>query len=104
MKVIISMINKKEMENRESGEYYVGQWKNGLMHGKGTMYYPNGTIAYDGDWICEQPEGNGKYIYQNGEYYIGQFKNGGKNGKGTMYYSNEKIKQQGNWINDKFIK
>ena len=24
---------------------------NGLFHGKGTMYYSNGKIKYEGDWI-----------------------------------------------------
>ena len=66
----------------ENGEYYIGQWKNGLRNGKGTYYYSNGNIKYDGDWINDKYEGNGKEIYENGEYYIGQFKNGLSHGKG----------------------
>ena len=63
------------------------------------MYYSNGNIMYDGDWINNKREGNGKYIFENGEYYIGQYKNGLRNGKGTMYYSNGNIKYEGDWIN-----
>ena len=83
--------------------YYIGQWKNGLRHGKGTEYYSNGKIKYEGDYINDKREGNGKYIWEDGEYYIGQFKNGLRHGKGTMYYSNGEIKSEGDWINDEFV-
>ena len=83
---------------------------------------------YEGDWINDKPEGNGKYIYENGEYYLGQYKNGKrhgkgkkyeiynnerklvyegeylngiKHGKGKMYYSNGNIQYEGDWINNK---
>ena len=66
------------------------------------MYYSNGNIKYEGDWINDKKEGNGKYIWEDGNYYIGQFKNGLRNGKGTEYYSNGNIKYEGDWINGKF--
>ena len=59
---------------RENGEYYIGEFKNGLSNGKGTQYYSNGKIKYEGDFINHKYEGNGKYIYENGKYYIGQLK------------------------------
>lgn len=31
------------------GDTYDGQWQSDTMHGKGTMYYRDGSI-YDGDW------------------------------------------------------
>ena len=37
--------------NYENGEYYKGQFKNGLRHGKGKLYYKNGNVIYDGDYI-----------------------------------------------------
>lgn len=30
---------------------YEGTWKMNKMHGKGTLYYPNGEVAYEGDWF-----------------------------------------------------
>ena len=36
------------------------------------MYYSNGKIRYEGNWINNKKEGNGKYIFENGEFYIGQ--------------------------------
>ena len=80
-----------------------GQFKNDLRNGKGTEYYSNGNIKYDGDWINDKYEGNGKYIWENGEYYIGQWKNGLSHGKGIEYYSNGKIKYEGDWVDDKFV-
>ena len=102
-----SLINDKYEENKkisyDNGDYYIGQYKNGLRNGKGTLYLSDENIRYEGDWINDKYEGNGKYIYESGEYYIGQFKNDLKHGKGTLYFSNGEIKQKGNWINDVFI-
>ena len=33
---------------------YEGSWKMNKMHGKGTLYYPNGDRAYEGDWFEDQ--------------------------------------------------
>ena len=87
----------------EDGEYYIGQFKNGLRHGKGTMYYSNGNIMYEGDWVNDKREGNGKYIDENSNYYIGQWKNDLKHGKGTEYYKNGSIKFDGYWKNNEFV-
>ena len=56
MKVIGLMIKQKEMEKiiLEDGKYNIGQYKNGLRNGKGTMYYANGKIKYKGDWIDDK--------------------------------------------------
>ena len=75
---------------------------NDLGHGKGIIYYKNGTIMYDGNFVNGKYEGDGKYIYENGEYYIGQFLNGLKHGKGIVYYKNGTIKYDGNFVNNKF--
>ena len=44
------MVNQKEMENIFGRMVHnIGQFKNGLMHGKGTLYYTNGKIMYEVD-------------------------------------------------------
>ena len=58
---------------------------------------------YEGDWLNNTAEGNGKYIYADGEYYIGEFKNNERGGFGIQYDSNGNIISQGNWLNDNFI-
>ena len=45
------------------------------MHGKGIMYYSNGNIKYDGEFINDKLEVKGTYIFKNGEFYIGEWKN-----------------------------
>ena len=57
-----------------------------FKHGKGIIYYKNEDIKYEGDFINNKYEGNGKYIHENGNYYIGEFKNGLRHGKGIIYY------------------
>ena len=49
----------------EDGDYFIGQFKNGLIHGKGTMYDSNGNIKYEGNWINGKPEGNGKEFFED---------------------------------------
>ena len=85
------------------GNYYIGQFKNDAAEGKGIVYYQNGDIAYEGDWIKGYPNGYGKYIYDDGSYYIGQWKNYLKHGRGTMYNSKKEIENKGKWINGEFI-
>ena len=85
----------------ENGQYYIGQWKNGKKHGKGIIYYKDGTIMYEGDFINDKKEGNGKFIWKNGKYYIGEWKNNKKNGKGKDYFSNGNILYEGDYINGK---
>ena len=72
---------------------------NGLQHGKGKEYYKNDNIIYDGDFVNDKYEGNGKLIFENGEYYFGQWLNGLQHGKGKEYYKNGNIKYDG----DSFI-
>ena len=65
-------------------DYYIGDIKNNLKHGKGKIYYATGNIKYDGDFINDKFEGNGKYIYKNGDYYIGEWKNNVVHGIGKF--------------------
>jgi len=60
----------------ENGKFYNGDMKDGLKCGKGIEYDKNENIIYNGEFVNDKYEGQGKYIYENGEYYIGQFKNG----------------------------
>ena len=85
----------------DDDKYYIGEFQNNLPYGKGTKYYSNGNILYEGDFINGKFEGNGKYICEDGDYYIGEWKNGLSHGKGTYYYSNGKISYEGDWINNK---
>ena len=98
------IFNKKNNEKYiyKYGEYYIGEWLNGLRHVKGKLYYKNDNIKYEGGLIEDKYEGDGKYIWRDDEYYIGLFLYGLKHGKGVIYYKNGNIKYEGNFIKDKF--
>ena len=64
--------------NFSSGNIYVGEWKNGELHGIGTL-----------------TEYGGKYV--------GEFKNNSKNGFGTFFYTNGNI-QEGVWENNFLVR
>ena len=75
---------------------------NGNKHGKGIIYYKNGNIKYEGDFINDKYEGNGKYIYESGYYYICEWLNGNRYGKGIIYYKNGNIRYEGDFINGEY--
>ena len=62
-----------------SESIYVGEWKNGYMHGKGILRR------------------------NDGEIYIGNYKQNNKNEYGTILYSDGKV-DKGIWEDDKLIK
>ena len=77
--------NKNENIYYKSGNYYNGEWKNGLKHGKGTLYYNDSNILYKGDFIEDKFEVYGEYHYNKSEHYVNQFKSGIMEEKGKLY-------------------
>ena len=86
----------------ENKNYYIGQWLNDQINGKGKIYTKNNNLIYEGDFVNGKFEGKGTYYDKNGGYYIGDFFDNKKHGKGKMYYSNGQIKYEGNFVNDKY--
>ena len=70
-----------------------------MKNGKGKEYYKDDRIKYEGDFINDKYEGNGKYIFEDGEYYIGEFLNGIGKGKGTHYYKDNYVQYDGEFDN-----
>jgi hypothetical protein len=97
--VEIKLINKQKIIY-ENGDYYIGQALNGKAHGKGILYYKNGLIIYDGDFVNGKFEGTGKRNWE-GKYYIGQWLNGKRHGKGIMFDKNDNILYDGYYIDNK---
>ena len=61
-----------------------------MKHGKGKEFYRYNCLKYEGDFVKDKYEGNGKFIFGNGNYYEGPFVNGLKHGKGLLYYKQNK--------------
>ena len=79
----------------ENGDYYIGQFKNGLRDGLGKQYYKNKILQYDGMWKSDMRNGHGVYYYENGNYFVGFWKNNEKVVNGELYNKNGEIINEG---------
>ena len=84
---------------RTNGTKYVGEFKEGLPNGQGTHTDPNGD-KYVAEFKDGIPNGQGSFTYLDGSKYIGEFKEGVPNGQGTLTYLDEG-KYVGEFKNDK---
>ena len=78
---------------------YEGEWKNGIMHGKG-KYIRDSHTLYDGEWKHGVREGHGiqsfittsgtesEYVIERGGRYEGLFVNNQRHGKGVQSWVN----------------
>jgi antitoxin component YwqK of YwqJK toxin-antitoxin module len=66
----------------ESSKYTSERWE-------GRLYYPSGTIQYQGGIKRNTPHGIGIHYYANGNIcYKGYYSKGRRNGGGIYYYDN----------------
>jgi hypothetical protein len=68
------------------GVVYVGEFRNGLMNGQGTLTYPTGHL-YVGEFKDEQFDGQGTLAFSNGEIYAGEFRRNEMTGHGTYTHA-----------------
>jgi hypothetical protein len=91
-----------------NGNFYTGDFRNGLFHGRGVMTWKSGSIAtYDGAWENGKQRGYGVEMYRRsvisrfsidaflnslgrlfrrGEAYRGEFADGKRHGRGVVTY------------------
>ena len=81
--------------NRES---YVGDWKNGEFHGKGSLTSPIDGSKFEGKFKNGKANGHCKVTFDSGEIFEGEFKDGEFTGHGT-YASPDGEKYEGEWKN-----
>lgn len=83
---------------------YVGECKDSLPHGKGTIYYaPNDEYDrkyYEGEWSEGVKHGTGTMVWNDGDKYVGNWKDDTRYGQGSMYYASGH-KYVGNWKDGK---
>ncbi len=84
-----------------TGEVYIGQWKEGERTGVGKMYNVKGKLIYEGDYENGKKQGKGEMYLDNGDFYKGDFKNDYFNGTGTYVWS-DNISWTGSFVEDKF--
>ena len=104
-------------------EKYVGEWKDGLFHGKATYIFDDYTyvgefkdnkfhgqgtlteknrIIYVGEWKDGNEHGQGTLTEKNGDKYVGEFKDGKRHGQGTLTEVDGTI-QKGIWKNGRLF-
>ncbi len=71
--------------NFSSGSLYVGEFKDGLFHGKGTSTTQSGT-KYIGEFKGGRFDGQGTLTFDNGADYTGDFRDGVFHGQGTSTF------------------
>ena len=79
----------------ENGDYYIGNFSNGVREGLGNQYYKNNELQYEGKWKSDMRNGHGLYYYENGDYFIGFWRDNKKFGKGELYDKNGQIIKEG---------
>ncbi|XVF24466.1 hypothetical protein REPUB_Repub13aG0130400 [Reevesia pubescens] len=79
-----------------SGDFYTGQWCDGLPHGNGKFLWTDGCM-YVGEWFKGKTMGKGKFSWPSGATYEGDFKSGFMDGKGT-YTGSSGATYKGDWV------
>ena len=85
-----------------SGKYntYIGEFKNGLMNGKGIYLSNDNNELYYGDWVNDKREGKGIYCWSDGYIYEGYFKNDKKDDPNGFIYDRS-FNYENEVLNDK---
>jgi hypothetical protein len=58
-----------------SGAIYIGEFKDGEIHGIGACHYSDGS-KYQGEWVYRYPEGRGTRTFPDGTKWTGRWKKG----------------------------
>lgn len=94
----ISRSKTSTINNCPNCVYYVGDWENNYMSGKGSCYDSRGNLIYYGNFSNDKPtdtypmSGYDAYRFEieenpDGSYYIGETKDGKRHGKGVFIWA-----------------
>jgi len=84
--------------NSDPGWSYVGAWHNGLMHGEGTLTYPDSV--FKGKFSEGIMNGTFEVYSEKVLRYRGAIADGKLNGQGTLYTTTGILIYEGTFIND----
>ena len=91
-----SLSEKDNILIYSDGGKYVGEQKDGKLHGKGTLYFSDGDV-YKGGFSNDLFHGRGTFSWENGEKYTGQHVKGERQGEGTYTWPDGK-EYSGAWL------
>ena len=72
------------------GDKYIGEWKDGVLHGQGTYTFPNFT-NYIGEFKDGKRHGQGTEIWPGGNKYAGEYKDGKRGTDKELRYGQVEI-------------
>jgi hypothetical protein len=98
----VDLPDGKHKYKYKNGDLYYGDWKDGMMHGRGTLVVAINGVIYEGFFVQNEFNGKGVYIYNNGNVYKGEFVNGYRHGKGKMDFADGRS-MKGIWANGKKV-
>lgn len=75
---------------------YIGTWRGGKRHGKGTFKFASGDV-YEGAWQDGEIHGSGSYTHASGDIYTGDFDHGLMDGKGSYTWASSGQIYTGEW-------
>lgn len=87
----------------KNGSEYVGQFVDGVKHGKG-WYSSSSGYEYEGDWLKGKQTGKAKIQYKNGDVYTGEVKESLRDGFGELYQVSAARKFEGTWTKNQIGK
>lgn len=79
-----------------NNDYYIGEMKGNLKHGKGIYKYSDGTV-YEGRFVDNMQTGQCTIHYANGDIYEGLIEDGKFQSKGKYTYKSYDLAFDGNW-------
>lgn len=85
----------------DTGDKYMGYFKDGLRSGQGTFLYSDGE-KYDGSFENHKRNGYGTYNWTDGSFYVGNWKDGNQDGSG-VYTKVDGTKQVGKFEKGSYI-
>ena len=92
--------------NYDSGDKYVGEWKDNKQHGQGTYTFGNQSQWAGDKYVGEIKDGNyhgqGTYTFANGNNYVGEWKDNKQHGQGTYTFADGE-QQTGYYLKGKYI-
>ncbi|MGL4762421.1 MAG: hypothetical protein ACRCWG_13320 [Sarcina sp.] len=92
----------KIIYDKESNKIYEGEFEGEVREGRGSLYYPSGTIKYLGEWKNDNPDGTGVLFYESGvKFYEGNWVRGSACGQGILFTEKERKEYEGQFIQSK---
>ncbi|CAM9798767.1 unnamed protein product, partial [Scytosiphon promiscuus] len=84
-----------------SGNTYSGEFRRGVMDGRGRYTWKSDGTVYEGDMCKNEIVGNGRYNWSDGSSYEGGVLGGSRSGCGTFISADGTLVYEGGWLKSK---